>query len=378
MSHLSPEMVTAAVRDQYDAYPYPQRPLLAKLQARDTYPLQQEALQFSAFGEAIALERPRILVAGCGSFEPCAVALANPNAKILAIDLSRESLQRLKIHCLRHGLGRQIEIVQGDFRTKLESREEPFDLIVATGVVHHLSDPEAGLRLLAQKLSPRGVMRLMLYSRHGRRAVQKIRDLVDALEIRTPIELKSFVDSLPANHPIRLHFHLYGDSKSNAGIMDGFLHACEHGYDALELRELVSSAGLRLGSFLHPTGGQPQSLERLLLGREKDYPALATLDAWERVAILDRLLELETNFFFTAVGADAPERSQADGVLALNPVLENWSRSLGFRMGSRSVYSRRLRTEVHYSELEAAIQGKSEPNQIQAYLDDLLLLRRPC
>ena len=52
--------------------------------------------------------------------------------------------------------------------TNLEARQLPieqaaalgrtFDLIVCTGVLHHLADPDAGLRALRSVLKPDGVM----------------------------------------------------------------------------------------------------------------------------------------------------------------------------------------------------------------------------
>ena len=43
------------------------------------------------------------------------------------------------------------------------SLERTFDLIVSSGVLHHLPNPGAGLRALREVLKPHGVMSLMLY-----------------------------------------------------------------------------------------------------------------------------------------------------------------------------------------------------------------------
>ena len=46
-----------------------------------------------------------------------------------------------------------------------------FDLVVCTGVLHHLPDPDDGLRALRDVLRPGGAMRLMVYARYGRAGI---------------------------------------------------------------------------------------------------------------------------------------------------------------------------------------------------------------
>ena len=41
-----------------------------------------------------------------------------------------------------------------------------FDLIKCSGVLHHLADPEAGLKILSQSLSDKGGMDIMVYARY--------------------------------------------------------------------------------------------------------------------------------------------------------------------------------------------------------------------
>lgn len=40
-----------------------------------------------------------------------------------------------------------------------------FDVVEATGVLHHLADPVAGLKVLVAMLRPRGLLKLALYSK---------------------------------------------------------------------------------------------------------------------------------------------------------------------------------------------------------------------
>ena len=48
-----------------------------------------------------------------------------------------------------------------------------FDFIRCTGVLHHMEDPLAGLRALAQVLHEDGLMGVMVYGRYARTGVRE-------------------------------------------------------------------------------------------------------------------------------------------------------------------------------------------------------------
>ena len=50
-----------------------------------------------------------------------------------------------------------------------------FDYINVVGVLHHLPDPQAGLGILVDKLTPRGGMAMMVYASVGRTGVYHVR-----------------------------------------------------------------------------------------------------------------------------------------------------------------------------------------------------------
>src|SRR6202044_1317851 len=58
-----------------------------------------------------------------------------------------------------------------------------FDLVVCTGVLHHLPDPDLGLRALRDVLRPNGAMRLMVYARYGRAGIYMMQENCRLLEI---------------------------------------------------------------------------------------------------------------------------------------------------------------------------------------------------
>jgi release factor glutamine methyltransferase len=64
---------------------------------------------------------------GCGAIA-VSLALALPQAKIYATDVSAAALQVAEINCRRHGVNSQVKLLQGNL---LESLPQPVDMIVA-------------------------------------------------------------------------------------------------------------------------------------------------------------------------------------------------------------------------------------------------------
>jgi 2-polyprenyl-3-methyl-5-hydroxy-6-metoxy-1,4-benzoquinol methylase len=93
-----------------------------------------------------------ILVTGCGTWQAAKYALCRPQARIIGIDVSTTSLDHTE------QLKRKYNLT--NLKTEQRSIEEVgglahrFDLIVCTGVLHHLADPDAGLRALGAVLKP--------------------------------------------------------------------------------------------------------------------------------------------------------------------------------------------------------------------------------
>ncbi len=96
-----------------------------------------------------------------------------PNAKITAIDVSRESLRYDADRLAQSGLG-GAELIQHDLRD-VAALQRRFDFVSCIGVLHHLADPVGGWAALTEVLNPGGVMHVMLYSAAARLRVQAMR-----------------------------------------------------------------------------------------------------------------------------------------------------------------------------------------------------------
>jgi SAM-dependent methyltransferase len=113
-----------------------------------------------------------ILVAGCGTNQAAVLAYTNPHANVVAIDVSQPSLDHHRILKEKHALANlQLLLLPIEEAGKLQ-RE--FDLIVTTGVLHHLASPEEGMKALAGCLRSDGVLGVMLYAKFGRFGVEML------------------------------------------------------------------------------------------------------------------------------------------------------------------------------------------------------------
>lgn len=301
----------------YNQSPYPPvhwlSPFIQYIRSDDLPLLNYRAAFAASFGSVEhAAKAPKILIVGCGTLEPVAVALANPQAQILAVDLSSASMKKLKWMARWKGVASQIQTWVGDLE-KIPEEKGKFDYLIATGVLHHLENPERALQKLIEKTHEKTVFRIMYYSRWGRDLLYGAKDMARMLGIRNPKKFRSFMDSLPADHPYRIYFHLYEDARSDGGLADGYLHPCDRPLDAFALRNLLNLAGLEASLFLHHPEGQPEAADRW--GAE-----VKNLDAWQKLALLELYGEMNENFIFFA--------RRKESVSSKNHTFYEWNEAL--------------------------------------------------
>jgi SAM-dependent methyltransferase len=223
---------TEEVRDFYERLPYP-APLTSLDEHRELYKsLDRRRATFHLMWPA---EQPRgsqeILIAGCGTSQAASYALREPDALITPNDISETSLrhtrdlqrkynlENLRLHQLT------IEGVREMGRT--------FDLVVCTGVLHHLPDPDQGLCALRDVLRPSGAMRLMVYARYGRARIYMMQEYCRLLGITASAkdlrDLGATIEALPANHPLSGVLRRTTDFRRPEAMADALLHPQDRG-----------------------------------------------------------------------------------------------------------------------------------------------------
>lgn len=244
--------IAAKVGDFYEAHPYPppSDDLDAYRRHWDDRRRRAESYLFWP-GEPYRDDR-RILVAGCGTMQAAHYAVRWPNAHVVGIDVSERSIafeQQLKD---KHRL-ENLELWQLPIELAAQL-EQTFDYVVCTGVLHHLPDPDPGLRALGGVLSPRGAMHIMVYAPYGRVGVYLLQEYCrklgvgwDSADLR---DLTDALKALPSDHPIVPLLKRSPDFATEAGLADALLHPNDRAYSVPQLMDFIAGAGLQFGRWL--------------------------------------------------------------------------------------------------------------------------------
>ena len=202
----------------------------------------------------------RILVAGCGTSQAAKVAMREPGASVTAIDISRTSLGYLR------GLQRKYALENLELRQlsilDVSLLEQTFDQIICTGVLHHLPDPDQGLRSLRDVLSPDGAMHIMVYASYGRAGIYMMQEYCRLLEIKpTDRELSSLssaIEYLPDDHPMAPLLHRVKDFSQPDALADALLHPQDRAYTVAQIHEWLDRCGMSFGRWFEQAPYLPQ------------------------------------------------------------------------------------------------------------------------
>ncbi len=247
-----PDAVTRQVGAFYERHPYP--PPVDDLEAyRQIWDDQRRRADSHLFWPSEPYRDDRsVLVAGCGTTQAAHYALRWPNARITGIDLSANSIafsQRLK---RKHGLD-NLELRQLAVERAGELGQT-FDHVVSTGVLHHLPDPDAGLRAVHKVLAPSGALHLMVYAPYGRAGVYMLQDYCRRLGLRPTAadidDLAASLKALPPDHPIAPLLHNSPDFADKAGLADALLHPQDRAYSVPELLSFLEQGRFRFGRWV--------------------------------------------------------------------------------------------------------------------------------
>jgi SAM-dependent methyltransferase len=242
----------AQVERFYEQHPYP--PPLDDLDAyRRTWDDARRRADAHLFwpGEAYRDDRT-ILVAGCGTSQAAHYAVRWPNARVVGIDVSETSVaftrELQRVHALDNLTVHRLAV------ERAEELGETFDHVVCTGVLHHLSDPDAGLRALASVLAPAGALHAMVYAPYGRAGVYMLQDYCRRVGVGWSEpeihDLAATLRALPQDHPIVTLLRTSPDFASVASLADALLHPCDRAYSIPQLLAFVAGAGLDFGRWV--------------------------------------------------------------------------------------------------------------------------------
>ena len=243
------EDVSTLVARQYEAFAYPE-PFadLAEEVRKGYFQIGDPSLFGPILWPRGRPDRPvKILVAGCGTMQAACTAFMNRGDQVLGIDLSEASLAHERYLQDKHGLT-NLKLFQGDLM-EVGNVGTPFDVILCTGVLHHMADPAAGLAALRDVLAPEGVMVLMLYGQTVRTGVYMLQDAFRRMRIAQSAEgvgqVRQILGELPSRHYAQDYIRAAEELKHDTAVVDTFLHPQDRAYTVPQLLELIENAGLR-------------------------------------------------------------------------------------------------------------------------------------
>ena len=279
------------VQEHYQDYPYPFRD-----------PDQEKERLLATFGEFLGELNHflykgkenfnngfRCLVAGGGTGDSTiylAEQLKDKKAEIIYLDFSKPSMEvaqkRAEVRNLKN-----IKWINDSILNIPNLKLGKFDYINCTGVLHHLANPNEGLKNLKDSLKSTGGMGLMVYAKYGRTGVYQIQSLMKMINknakscIEEIMNGKLILDNLPATNWYKRGEELFSDYQNfgDVGIYDMFLHKQDRAYSISELYEFVKVAGLHFVDYLDP-------LEKFLLKPEnyiKDFTLLQKVKKMDKI-----------------------------------------------------------------------------------------------
>ena len=352
------------VRAFYESHPYP-APLRNLDRHRELYrnPDRRRAWSLLLW----PTEKPRanrdILVAGCGTSQAAVYALREPDARVTAIDISESSLRYTRGLQHKYGL-RNLDL----HRLAIEEAgelERSFDQIVCTGVLHHLPDPDIGLRSLRNVLAPRGAMHLMVYGTYGRAGIYMMQEYCRLLGIgATEAELRELgttIGALSADHPIAGVSRRAKDFRNPDALADALLHPQDRAYTVPQLYAWLERCGLSFGRWFEQAPYLPQCGAIASLSRAA---RLVSLTPPVQHAAVELLRGTMTRHNFIAYRKDRGRESQpitfnGDAWRKYVPLRLPWTLCIRDRVppGSVAVLINRAHT---YSDLALPIDAAQE------------------
>lgn len=308
------------VREQYEAFPYPPRnPNDEKKRLIVSTLSRMDSVSHHCFNGQQDFNDFRVLVAGGGTGDATifwAEQLLNRGkSEVVYLDMSTESMRIAQ----KRAQVRNVDNISwiNDSLLNIPGLDiGTFDFISCTGVLHHLDNPDEGLKALKKVLKPGGAMEIMVYGRYGREAIYQIQSamrLICAQESNPRIKIKhtrELLKSLPENHWFnisRQYGWVYSDAEDSAGIYDLFLHARDRPFTIVEVHDWLERCGLKMasepGTRYQQTHYLPETFikDPGLLTKIKDYPAKI------QQAIAENMSSKLTMHEFYAVEAGAGE-----------------------------------------------------------------------
>ena len=235
------------IKNQYEENPFPRwrtTSLSEKIDLKD-FIYKQTSNHFIDYD----LKKKKILIAGCGTGRQILNYSGINDANIFAIDISKTSLAYAKRMTDQYKI-QNIKYFQTDL-LNIDVLKESFDMIICTGVLHHMEKPLAGLKSLCKVLKPNGFMKLGLYSTIARVPIKDLRDDIKKLDLEFNKKNISKIREIILNSEdsTKNSFSKFNDFYSTSGIRDLIFNKIEHTFNLIEIKNIIFKQNLNFLGF---------------------------------------------------------------------------------------------------------------------------------
>lgn len=256
---MAQQTIAAGTKKQYLKYPYPAR----NPEDERSRLIAVPAVDLSKINKLFWLNRKifdkfRALDAGCGTGDAVislGEQLKDTRSEIVALDFSKSSLNIAKKRANIREL-KNITFVNDSVMNIPNLNLGKFDLIICTGVLHHLENPKEALKNLANVLKKDGLLIIMVYGKYGRAAIYMVQKLLKQINdgednMKTKIDnAREIIRKLPKSHWFQFSKSIFEEEcREDGQLYDLLLHGSDRPYTVPEIYELLDLAGLELIQF---------------------------------------------------------------------------------------------------------------------------------
>jgi SAM-dependent methyltransferase len=194
---------------------------------------------------------------------------------------------------------------------RVNDLEMSFDQIICTGVLHHLADPDAGLRALRGVLKPDGAVHLMVYAPYGRTGVYMLQAFCRRIGIHANDEeirdLIAALTALPPGHPLENLLRESPDFRQEAALADALLNPQDRSYSVPQLFDFIEKAGLTFGRWLKQA---PYTVHCGVVAKIPQASRLKNLSVAEQYAAVELFRGTMVRHSVVVYRNDNPDRQQ--------------------------------------------------------------------
>ncbi len=335
MTHPAADAVSSAVEKLYNTYPFPPEPLLDEPPPGYNWRWFYPSAYAFCTGRAPARRAVRILDAGCGTgVSTDYLTHLNPEAEVIGVDLSPGALEVARERCRRSGAERAQFINLSIY--DLAQLPGQFDHINCVGVLHHMADPVRGIRALADKLAPGGILHIFVYGELGRWEISLMQKAIALLQgekrgdytdgVRLGREI--FAQLPESNRILQSEKRRWSlENHRDEAFADMYVHPQEIDYNVETLFELIDASGLEFAGFSNPQFWDP---ERLIGNSSLLRDRFAALNERQRYRLIELIDPETTHYEFFLVKPPCDRQAWADEAQLLaaiperNPCMHGW------------------------------------------------------